>query len=84
LNEPPAENIRGYVDPEPYLEGAIMIPAEPAPVERWHIVRLGETLWAIAQKYYGNGLLWKRIFEVNKERIKNPNLIYPLQKLLIP
>lgn len=45
-----------------------------------------ESLWRIAGKkdIYGNSWLWKRIYEANKDIIKNPNLIYPNQKLSIP
>jgi len=41
-------------------------------------------LWNIAKKLYGNAWLWKKIFNTNKNKIKNPDLIYPGQKLIIP
>ena len=45
-----------------------------------------ECLWRIAQKpqFYGNGRLWRRIYQANSDRIRNPNLIYPGQRLRIP
>lgn len=49
-----------------------------------YTVKKGETLWAIAKKYYGNGSQYTKIFNANKDKIKNPNLIYPGQKLVIP
>lgn len=49
-----------------------------------HIVQSGDTLWAIAKKYYGNGNQYSKIVNANKDKIKNPNLIYPGQKLVIP
>jgi LysM repeat protein len=49
-----------------------------------HVVQPGDTLWAIAKKYYGNGAQYTKIFNANKDKIKNPNLIYPGQKLVIP
>lgn len=49
-----------------------------------HVVQLGDTLWAIAKKYYGNGAQYTKIVNANKDKIKNPNLIYPGQKLTIP
>jgi LysM repeat protein len=49
-----------------------------------HIVQSGDTLWAIAKKYYGNGDQYPRIANANKDKIKNPNLIYPGQQLVIP
>lgn len=49
-----------------------------------YIVQSGDTLWAIAKKYYGNGAQYPKIYNANKDKIKNPNLIYPGQKLTIP
>ena len=49
-----------------------------------HVVQPGDTLWAIAKKYYGNGNQYTKIYNANKDKIKNPNLIYPGQKLVIP
>jgi LysM repeat protein len=44
----------------------------------------GDTLSAIAQRFYGNGNLWPRIFEANRNQISNPNLIFPGQVLRVP
>lgn len=49
-----------------------------------HTVVRGDTLWGIAKKHYGNGSQYPKIFNANKDKIKNPNLIYPGQKLVIP
>ncbi len=43
-----------------------------------------ECLWRIAARYYGNPRLWKRIFEANRDKIKDPNLIWPGMSLRIP
>jgi LysM repeat protein len=43
-----------------------------------------DCLWRIAERYYKNGFLWKTIFEANRDKIKNPDLIYPDQELKIP
>lgn len=51
---------------------------------KYHTVKKGDTLWGIAKKYYGNGASYKKIFEANKGLIKNPDLIYPNQKFVIP
>jgi len=76
--------MKGWCDPLKYIEEFAPTPAPPAPVNRYHVVFPGETLWGLAQKFYNNGFEWRRIYEANKEKIKNPNLIYPFQKLLIP
>ncbi len=46
-------------------------------------IQKDDTLWAIAQKFYGNGNMYKKIFEDNKEVIKDPDKIYPGQKIRI-
>ena len=51
---------------------------------QWHEVKKGETLWKIAEQYYGDGNLYMRIFEANKDSVKDPNLIRIGQKLRIP
>jgi nucleoid-associated protein YgaU len=51
---------------------------------QWHEVQKGETLWKIAQRYYGDGSLYPKIFEANKDTLKDPNLIRIGQKLRIP
>lgn len=45
-----------------------------------------DCLWCIAkrQEIYGNGRLWNRIYQANKAKIKNPNVIFPGQRLWIP
>lgn len=45
-----------------------------------------DCLWRIAKdkRHYGTSKLWRRIYEANRNKIKNPNLIYPKQVLLIP
>jgi LysM repeat protein len=63
-------------------------PAESSPApkttSKTHKVVKGDTLWAIAKKFYGNGSQYPKIFNANKDKIKNPNLIYPGQVLTIP
>ncbi|QHI72902.1 LysM peptidoglycan-binding domain-containing protein [Aminipila terrae] len=49
-----------------------------------HTVVKGENLWKIAKTYYGNGALYTKIYNANKDKIKNPSLIYPGQVLTIP
>ncbi|TWO32831.1 LysM peptidoglycan-binding domain-containing protein [Seonamhaeicola sediminis] len=49
-----------------------------------HTVKSGETLGKIAKHYYGNAMKYKEIFEANTNILKNPDLIYPDQELVIP
>jgi nucleoid-associated protein YgaU len=47
-------------------------------------VKAGDSLSKIAKREYGNANDWNRIFEANKDILKDPNKIYPGQKLKIP
>jgi nucleoid-associated protein YgaU len=47
-------------------------------------VQPGNTLWAIARERYGDGILYVQVFEANRDRIRNPDLIYPGQIFLLP
>ena len=52
--------------------------------EQMHEVVKGETLWKIAERYYGDGNLYMKIFEANRSILKDPNMIKIGQKLRIP
>ncbi|GGE21443.1 hypothetical protein GCM10011360_07590 [Primorskyibacter flagellatus] len=47
-------------------------------------VQPGSTLWAIARDRYGEGLLYVRVFEANRDLIRDPDLIYPGQVFALP
>ena len=47
-------------------------------------VQRGNTLWGIASKSYGEGILYVRVFEANRDRIRDPDLIYPGQVFTLP
>ena len=49
-----------------------------------YVVKSGDSLSKIAKREYGNAKDWKRIFEANKDLIKDPDKIYPGQTLKIP
>jgi len=46
-----------------------------------HVVRKNDTLNGIARRYLGRADRWPELFRSNSARIRNPNLIYPGQKL---
>lgn len=52
--------------------------------QKTYTVKSGDTLWGIAKRFYGNGAKYPTIYNANKSKIKNPNLIYPGQVLTIP
>lgn len=82
-------------DPEP---ASVIAPAEPEasgtaetsvvvapPVREVSItVQPGFTLWGIARENYGDGFLYVRVYEANKDLIRDPDLIYPGQVFTVP
>ena len=59
-------------------------PAPAAPVFKTYVVQKGDSLSKIAKHEYGDASKWPKIFEANKDTIKNPDLIHPGQSLRIP
>jgi nucleoid-associated protein YgaU len=51
---------------------------------RTHIVVSGDSLSKIAKREYGDAQKWTKIYEANRNLIKDPDLIYPGQELRIP
>ena len=49
-----------------------------------YMVKSGDTLWGIAEKFFGNGLDWHAIFGDNTDIIKDPDLIFPGELIRIP
>lgn len=59
------------------------IPTETPPI-RSVTVQQGDTLWAISRERFGDGVLYVRLFEANRESIRDPDLIFPGQIFTIP
>ena len=60
---------------------------KPSGENKTHKVVAGDSLWAIAQKYYGDGSQYPKIKEANKEKytsLNNNNIIYTNMELVIP
>lgn len=56
----------------------------PPAAGRRHVVAQGETLYKIAQRYYGNGGKWPEILEANRDILKNESAVRPGMELRIP
>jgi nucleoid-associated protein YgaU len=56
----------------------------PQPEKQFYTVKKGDYLSKIAKEVYGNANKYNVIFEANKPMLKDPNLIYPGQVLVIP
>lgn len=70
---------------------ATVVPPAKTPVKREalagpteYVVVSGDTLSHLAVRYYGDPNQWPRIFEANKQTMKNPNYIYVGQRIIIP
>ena len=61
-----------------------MAVTNPEPEAQYHDVVRGDTLSAIAKKFYGDANKYPVIFEANKPMLSHPDKIYPGQKLRIP
>jgi nucleoid-associated protein YgaU len=56
----------------------------PSTAGRTYVVVSGDSLSKIAKREYGDAQKWPRIYEANRNLIKDPDLIYPGQELRIP
>ena len=60
----------------------------PAPatknVGQQYTVKAGDTLSKLAEQFYSASGKWEKIYEANRESLKNPNYIYVGMKLMIP
>jgi nucleoid-associated protein YgaU len=59
-------------------------PPADNPYTQTHVVRKGDTLSKIAEEYYGDARLYPKIFDANRDILKDPDKIQPGQKLRIP
>ena len=83
----PGEEGETPAEPVPEQPSAAEQPAEPVPEQPaadTYTVKAGDSLWRIAERELGDGSLWAKIFEANKDSIKDPNLIYVGQVLRLP
>jgi nucleoid-associated protein YgaU len=49
-----------------------------------YTVKAGDSLSRIAKQFYGNANDWQKIYQANRNRIKDPNVIHPGQQIIIP
>ena len=68
--------------PAPEPEPAAAPPPPPPPAARTYTVVSGDTLWAISERFYGDGSKYQLIADASG--VSNPDLIYPGQVLTIP
>lgn len=54
------------------------------PDARSYTIQKGDTLSAIAQRFYGKASYWRRIHEANRDAIPDPDRIFPGQTITLP
>jgi len=80
-----AGNINGISVVEDHLLVTRPEPVEPPePEKQFYTVKKGDYLSKIAKEVYGDARKYPVIFEANKPMLKDPDLIYPGQVLVIP
>jgi nucleoid-associated protein YgaU len=64
----------------PWSSDDLPVPGAPGEV----VVKPGNSLWRIARRIYGEGVAYMVIYEANRGRIDDPDLIYPGQVFTLP
>jgi nucleoid-associated protein YgaU len=75
-----AGNVQGVADVD---VAGLQHPPEADKVD-YYIIQQGDNLSKIARQFYNDPNQYPKIFEANREVIKDPNLIFPGQKIRIP
>ncbi len=65
------------------IDASLPVPAAAAQARIYEVVS-GDSLSKIAKRFYGDAAKYPRIFEANRDQLKDPNVIKPGQKLRIP
>jgi nucleoid-associated protein YgaU len=69
------------------IDPSLPVPAPPTPAAkepRIYEVVAGDTLSKIAKHFYGDAAKYPKIFDANRDQLKDPNVIKPGQRLKIP
>ncbi|MEQ1652810.1 MAG: LysM peptidoglycan-binding domain-containing protein, partial [Hyphomicrobium sp.] len=49
-----------------------------------YTIKRGDSLWRISERHYHKGRLYPKIYSANRQAIRDPDLIYPCQRVLVP
>ncbi len=77
-------SVTGSADFSDVMGGASSTAPADLSTGETYTVKSGDSLSRIAKHFYGDGNKWHRIYEANRDKIKNPDLIQPGQELTIP
>ena len=82
--EPPEPGMRRVGEDKYLLEKERDVTSEIRVGTKKYVVKKGDTLWTIAAKHLGSGHRWRYLYEVNKDKIRDPNKLLPGTTLIIP
>ena len=78
----------GKAEPKAYRERVASKSCEGAGSDiatpGWYVIKQGDTLWHIAEKHYGAGWRYRRIYAANRRRLRDPHHIRPCQRVYLP
>lgn len=86
-SQPEQKKQEKIVDVKPDTLKTAKVEIEEEPKEVWPkmiLVKKGEWIYQIARREYGDMRAWEKIYEANKDKISDPDLIYPDQELILP
>ena len=72
-----------WVNPCDYVNQPQPAP-QPQPAAQTYTIQPGDTLWGVAERFYGDGSRYMEIFNASSFRSGNPSLIYPGEVAVIP
>jgi LysM repeat protein len=87
LASKPAPSPQTNISPAPASTKPLQSPSPTASkttAAEEYTVKAGDTLSRLAGRYYGDPFKWGRIYDANKQTLKNPNYIFIGQRIMIP
>lgn len=69
---------------KPVARQQVHQPRQAMPQKKYYTVKSGDSLSRIAKQVYGDANAWHKIHHANTDQIKDPNLIHPGLRLIIP
>jgi NitT/TauT family transport system substrate-binding protein len=80
------EKIQPVAKPAPIVTARATVPTGKSEKTESHqyIVKAGDTLSRLSQQFYETPYKWGKIYEANREQVKNPNYIFIGMRLIIP
>ncbi len=81
---PQDQNVQKMDDGKYVVEEKESVESAPKVSSREYTIQLNDSLWKIAAKEMGNGNRWKYLYELNKDKIANPNKLKKGTVIIIP